>query len=119
MSFFSLFSSGPNVQRMTAPEADTAIKAGTAVLVDVREEDEWEEGVAAPAILLSFSDLMGPRKKWASFLTQNKNKQLILYCLSGARSDRAAKSLIKEGYNAINLGGISAWARSGFPLRKP
>jgi rhodanese-related sulfurtransferase len=47
-----------------------------------------------------------------------KDKDLILYCHSGARSYHACAYLAQQGYdNVINLsGGILGWARSGFQL---
>ena len=49
-----------------------------------------------------------------------KDKDLILYCHSGARSYHACAYLAQQGYeNVINLsGGILAWARSGSQLTK-
>jgi rhodanese-related sulfurtransferase len=100
-------------------EADAAIKAGTAVLVDVREPSEWPDGVATPATLLPLSDLRGKRVGWKPFLQENKNKRIIVYCLSGARSGMAAATLKSEGFDAANLGGLSQWVTSGLAVRRP
>jgi rhodanese-related sulfurtransferase len=47
-----------------------------------------------------------------------KDKDVILYCHSGARSYHACAYLAQQGYsNAVNLrGGILGWARSGYQL---
>ena len=47
-----------------------------------------------------------------------KDKDVVLYCHSGARSYHACAYLAQQGYdNAINLrGGILGWARSGYQL---
>jgi len=105
--------------RVSATEAQARVKAGTAVLVDVREPGEWRAGVAAPASLLPMSDYRGARKQWAGFLRNNKDKELILYCASGMRSGMLAMSLKKEGFKVANLGGFGAWAGAGLPVRKP
>ncbi len=107
---------GPSVD---PTEADARVKAGTAVLIDVREPDEWSDGVAAPAILCSFSDLRGPRAQWKAVLEENKDKELILYCACGASSGIAAGMLRKEGYNAVNAGGYGSWRSAGLPVRQP
>jgi rhodanese-related sulfurtransferase len=101
--------------------ADAAgrVAAGTAVLIDVREPDEWSGGVAEPALLCSLSDLRGARAQWAAVLEANKDKELILYCASGARSGVAASMLRKEGFNVVNAGGYSAWRSAGLPVRQP
>ena len=47
-----------------------------------------------------------------------RDKEVVLYCRSGARSYHACLYLAQQGFdNAINLrGGIIAWARHGFPI---
>jgi rhodanese-related sulfurtransferase len=47
-----------------------------------------------------------------------KDKDLVLYCRSGARSYHACQFLAQQGFaNALNLrGGIIAWARHGYPI---
>ncbi len=93
-----------------------ALKAGTAVLVDVREPAEWAAGTARQAALLPLSDLRGPRRQWKTFLEQNRGKQLLLYCHSGMRSARAADLLRREGLDARNAGSLAALDRAGWPV---
>jgi len=113
------------VQRvMAGPSVDPAeaaqrVAAGTAVLIDVREPDEWAGGVAEPALLCSLSDLRGGRAQWAAVLEANKDKELIVYCASGARSGVAASVLRKEGFNVVNAGGYAAWRAAGLPVVIP
>ena len=105
---------GPSI---TPAEAAARVAAGTAVLIDVREPGEWAGGVAEPALLCSLSDLRGPRAQWKSVLEANRDKELILYCASGARSGMAAGMLRKEGFNAVNCGGFGGWRGAGLPVR--
>lgn len=100
-------------------ESSERVAAGKAVLIDVREPDEWAGGVAEPALLLSLSDLRGDRVKWKSALEQNRGKELIVYCRSGARSGIAAGILRKEGFTVLNAGGFGDWVSAGLPVRKP
>jgi len=93
-----------------------ALQAGTAVLVDVRESAEWTGGTAKQAVLLPLSDLRGPRQQWAAFLEKNRNKQLFLYCQSGARSSMTAALLRREGFAARNAGSLAALDRAGWPV---
>jgi rhodanese-related sulfurtransferase len=104
-------------RRIAAAVAYPKIHAGEAVLIDVREPDEWRSGVAAPAQLLPLSDLQGERRQWAPFLAANKDKELILYCASGIRSGRAALLLRKDGFKTANLGAFSRWRQAGLPTR--
>ena len=105
--------------RVSPTEAAARVKAGSAILIDVREPDEWNSGVAAPAYLLPLSDLKGARKKWAHVLEDAKDKQILLYCRSGNRSGQAAALLAKAGYFVANVGGFDDWQKAGLPTRKP
>jgi rhodanese-related sulfurtransferase len=117
--FSSLFNAGGSSVRRVAPaEAAQLVADGKAVLIDVREPDEWTDGVASPAALLALSDLTGPRRTWKPFLEKNRDKELILYCRSGGRSARAAQLLAAEGYHTANAGGFNDWARAGLPTRR-
>ena len=94
-----------------------ALKAGTAVLVDVREPSEWlATGTAKDAALLPLSDLRGERRQWNAFLDQHRGKELFLYCQSGTRSAMAAAHLRREGHAARNAGSLAALDRAGWPL---
>lgn len=96
-------------------ELRTALKAGTAVLIDVREPSEWPAtGTARDAALLPLSDLRGARRQWNAFLEQNRGKQLFLYCQSGSRSALAAAQLRREGHDARNAGSLAALDRAGW-----
>ncbi|MCF3652373.1 rhodanese-like domain-containing protein [Synoicihabitans lomoniglobus] len=107
--------------RIEPTEAAAKVRAGEAILIDVREPAEWSEGVAAPAYLLPLSDLRGARKKWSHVLATAKkeNKQVLLYCRSGNRSGQAANILAKEGFDVANVGGFRDWNRANLPLRAP
>ena len=93
-----------------------ALKAGTAVLIDVREPAEWTAGVAKQAALLPLSDLQGSRTQWRAFLEKNRGRQLLVYCRSGSRSAQAAARLRREGYDALNAGSLAALDRAGIPV---
>lgn len=100
-------------------DAKAAVKAGTAVLVDVRESGEWTSGVAKHAALLPFSDLRGARAQWRPFLEKNQGKRVLLYCASGTRSAMAAKKLRGEGLDALNAGSLRDWDKAGWPICQP
>lgn len=107
---------GPSI---SPEEAAKRVAEGTAVLIDVREPHEWGGGVAQPAVLCSLGDLRGDRAQWKKVLEANKDKELILYCASGARSGVATSMLRKEGYQVVNAGGFSSWRSGGLPVRQP
>jgi rhodanese-related sulfurtransferase len=101
----------------SAAAALAAVQAGTGVIVDVREPDEWAEGVAQPAELLPLTDLRGARDQWGPFLAHHRDKRLFLYCRSGNRSGMAAALLAAEGFDTANIGAFSGWVASGLAVR--
>ncbi len=111
----ALFTSAPS-----ASPADCAdrVRSGTAFLVDVREAGEWAGGTARSARLLSMSDLNGARSQWKPFLSEVGDREILVYCASGARSGMVARMLVSEGYRAVNTGGLAAWIDAGWPLGK-
>lgn len=108
-----------SVPTITPAAAAAEVRAGTAIIIDVREPSEWEPGVAAPAHLLPLSDLKSSRKKWAIVLEDAKDKKVILYCRSGNRSGQAATLLAKEGFTVANAGGFNDWLSAKLPIRAP
>ena len=113
------------VQRMLAgptlkpEEAARRIAAGTAILIDVREADEWRDGVVKGALLLPLSDLQGARTQWKPVLAADAGKELILYCRSGHRAGVAARLLAGEKFKTANAGGFAAWKAAGQPVQMP
>jgi rhodanese-related sulfurtransferase len=82
-----------------------------AVLLDVRNANEWEAGHAPGALWIPLPELERARME----LPFNKPVQCI--CRSGQRSARAAESLIEWGFDASNVvGGMKAWEAAGLPV---
>ncbi|MEB3300233.1 MAG: rhodanese-like domain-containing protein [Candidatus Sericytochromatia bacterium] len=86
-----------------------------AMLVDVREPDEFEGGHITGAVLVP----VGTIGSWAA--KQPKDRPMVLVCRSGGRSTKAAKQLEQAGFKAlVNLeGGMMAWEAAGLPVAKP
>jgi len=112
----ALFTSAP---RLAPADCCARVRAGEALLVDVREADEWHQGVAQHARLLPLSDLTGDRAQWRTFLAEAKNREILLYCASGGRSGLAARVLTQEGFRTANTGGLSDWAAAAWPVVRP
>lgn len=100
------------LQEVSPQEGLQRVQAG-ALLVDVREENEYAEVHAQGAQLLPLSELE------ARFNELPKDRELVMICRSGARSARAAEFLNAQGYTAINLtGGTLAWQDAGLPTAR-
>lgn len=115
-----VFGCAAEPQRISPSEAAKLVADGKAVLVDVREPNEWAEtGVAAPAVLLPKSDFDGEKKQWKEFLSTVGDKQVVVYCRTGRRSQAVADELAKNGVAVRNAGGFDDWKKAGLPTRKP
>ncbi|EQC48913.1 rhodanese-like protein [Bacteriovorax sp. BSW11_IV] len=92
-------------------------KGETVVLIDCREQDEWDAGHIPGA---KFVPLSRFQELYSSELPADKNAQIIMQCRSGKRSLNACMFLQGEGYeDLINLeGGILAWQENGFPIEE-
>jgi rhodanese-related sulfurtransferase len=86
------------------------------VLVDTREDREWEDGHVAGAVHLS----KGIIERDIETKYPDKATELVLYCGGGFRSALAADNLQRMGYtNVISLdGGWRALKESGLPTEK-
>ncbi len=84
------------------------------VLIDVREDKEWEAGHAADAEHLG----KGIIERDIETKVPDKSAELILYCGGGYRSALAADVLQEMGYSNVwsMAGGWKAWQESGAPV---
>jgi len=104
------------VKQVTIAEYKQMPREGQ-ILIDVREDREWQDGHAAGAIHLS----KGVIERDIETEIPDKSATLVLYCGGGYRSALAADAIQKMGYrNAISLdGGWRAWNGAGLPVEKP
>ena len=82
--------------------------APDAVILDVREPDEWQAGHIEGAIHIPLADLPARVGELPS------DADLVVVCRSGGRSGRAVGWLNQNGFDVLNFdGGMVAWAASG------
>lgn len=91
--------------------------AGRVTLIDIREPEEHATGVAAGAKLL-------PMRQLASRLGEVPNtadQPVLLICNTQNRSSATVRALRERGYTNVRFvqGGMSEWARRGWPMVKP
>jgi len=93
-------------KNISAKEAKAIMDEGKPfTLIDVRTADEFRELRIKGAILIPVDEMDSVQSK-----LPDKNALILVYCLSGARSTRAAKLLANMGYtNVNNFGGIMNW----------
>lgn len=86
------------------------------VLIDVREESDWQEGHAQGAVHLS----RGVIELKIEDKIPDMDTPIVCYCGGGSRSALVADSLHKMGYTNVKslVGGFKAWKDSGSPITK-
>lgn len=79
-----------------------------AIILDVRTEDEWNEGFIPNAV---FNDIYGGQAFVYHLDELDKTKNIYVYCKSGGRSGQACAVMSQLGFeNVFNLeGGIMNW----------
>ena len=94
--------------RISAEEAKSVMDENTdAVILDVREQDEYDSGHIPGAVLLPVNSIDETR---AAQVIPTKDTTVLVYCRSGNRSKQASEKLVKLGYtNIIEIGGINSW----------
>lgn len=95
-----------------APIADVPVTFDqSVVLLDVREDDEWQRGHAAGAQHIPMGDVP------ARIAEIDTDATLFVVCHAGGRSLRVAQYLARNGYEPINVaGGMLAWDGAGRPV---
>ena len=91
------------INKVTCDEMKELVKDG-AILIDVRETNEYDEGHLDNSINISYT-VIGDKIK---DITTDKESKIVVYCKSGARSNKAYNTLKSLGYNNIyDLGSIN------------
>lgn len=110
-------SSDSGLPRVTLEQARAEHEAGRVVLIDIREPKEHAAGVAPGAFLLPASQL-GQR---AAEIPRTADKPVYLICNTQNRSQAVLGALVEQGYKHVHFvqGGMSEWARRGWPMVTP
>jgi rhodanese-related sulfurtransferase len=105
-----------NIREISPQDAAAKSQGGEAVIVDVREKDEWDEEHIPNATHLS----RGTIELDIEEKVPDLNALIICHCGGGGRSALAAESLQKMGYKNVRsmAGGFKAWKTAGLPATK-
>jgi molybdopterin/thiamine biosynthesis adenylyltransferase/rhodanese-related sulfurtransferase len=100
-----------------AGAADLLASADPPALVDIREQDEWDEGHIPGAVHIPRGNL----ESRVEAAVPEKERPVLLYCAGGSRSAFAAKTLEELGYEHVSslAGGYTDWKRNGHPTVLP
>jgi rhodanese-related sulfurtransferase len=95
----------------TATLAEAAERPAGAVLLDVREDDEWAEAHAPDAVHVPMGRLTPDNLP--------AGRPVYCICRSGSRSARVVDVLTAAGVDARNVaGGMEAWVAAGLPVAR-
>ena len=104
------------ITEISPQDAAARSKSGKAVIVDVRETDEWDEEHIPSAMHIS----RGTIELDIEEKVPDTNAMIITHCGGGGRSALAAECLQKMGYKNVRsmAGGFKAWKAAGLPSTK-
>jgi rhodanese-related sulfurtransferase len=105
-----------NITETSPADAAAKLNSGEAVIVDVRDKDEWDEGHIPGALHMS----RGTIELDIEEKVPDTDSMIICHCGGGGRSALAAESLQKMGYKNVRsmAGGFKAWKAAGLPTTK-
>ena len=99
--------SSGSYQHISQEKAKEMMDTQEVLILDVREQDEYDGGHIPGAVLLPVGAI---DEESAAGVIPEKDTTLLVYCRSGSRSKRAAKALADLGYTAVyEFGGIMTW----------
>lgn len=117
-SFFGLFGQTNDFKSVDVEEFAKIIKGRKVTVLDVRLPQEYDEGYI-PGTDFNI-DVLEDNFKEVALAKLPKRKPVALYCRSGNRSKTAARILVENGYEVIELGkGFRAWEAAGKEIAYP
>jgi rhodanese-related sulfurtransferase len=100
-------------KQISVLEAAQLLQAADAVLLDVREMDEWQSVRAPGALHIPMRQLSTSTDRLPPSGT------IACICHVGRRSAVVAEALVGAGYDAVNVaGGMDAWETAGLPVER-
>lgn len=105
------------VEKTTPAIANKMITENSAIIVDVREVSEQNQGRIKKSISLPMSIMDTNKLEFEKEIEHfPKDKTIIVYCHSGRRAGLVGAELEKKGFKVLNLGGFESWKSLGLPV---
>lgn len=103
--------SGSLAREVSTDEAFKMYQQSGTFTVDVRTQEEWDEYHAPNTTLIPLDQLPNRLSEVP------KDKQILVVCRSGNRSQQGRDILLSAGYNATSMaGGLKEWYAKGYPI---
>ena len=94
-------------RQISQEEAKEMMDTEEVIILDVREQDEYDSGHISGAVLLPVGTIS---EDTAAEVIPEKDSAVLVYCRSGNRSKTAASALAELGYTSVfEFGGINTW----------
>ena len=105
------------VKELSTHEATLLINKNDAVVVDIRQSNEFKKGHILGAKLLSQEQ---QNKADFATLEKSKEKPIIVVCAMGMTGKRTANQMLKAGFSQVSIlkGGMNSWLSAGLPVSK-
>ena len=104
------------IRQVIPMEATRLINHDNAIVIDLRKQDDFNNGHILNAINYPVDTLKDQENNLESY----KDKPVILYCNTGVDSPRVARMLIQKGFERLYClkGGLQAWKSASLPLNR-
>jgi len=105
----------PGIRSVSSQEIVAALGAPDGpLLLDVRTRAEFARGHVPHALLVPVAELPA---RLDEVRGASAGREVVVYCERGGRAERAARTLIDAGFEAVGHleGDMSAWRTAGFP----
>ena len=115
--FLQACSPGPVLPLVSLEQARAEHASGKVLMIDIREPQEHATGVAQGVILLPMSQVA----QRLAEIPKQTDQPVLLICNTQNRSRAVTQALQEQGFSNIRYvdGGMSEWARRGWPMVKP
>jgi rhodanese-related sulfurtransferase len=102
-------------ERVSVADIHGAVSSGDALLVDVREQQEWDAGHAAEAVHIPLGEI---ERRLDEVRDAAKGRPVVIICRSGNRSQQAAQIAVSGGIADVSSvdGGMGDWVAAGHPI---
>ncbi|MFF8380375.1 rhodanese-like domain-containing protein [Streptomyces sp. NPDC015661] len=97
------------------PSVDAASVPADALVLDVREDDEWAAGHVEGALHVPMSNFVARFGEVTEAVAEHGRAYVM--CRVGGRSAQVTQYLVQQGFDAVNVdGGMQAWDGAGRPM---
>lgn len=105
------------IKQVNTTELTLQVNRQNAILVDIRNEADFNKGHITGARNVQMAAI---EKQQLAGLEKHKAEPIIVICQAGVTAQKAASSLLKQGFNSVSVlqGGMGSWSSANLPVVK-